>query len=92
MIPFENCPICGGELSTRKVEKLLRGGDNTVSLKVDAEVCQRCGERLYAEEVVQSFEEIRSMLRRQEFAHLRPLGRSFTVDDEWPNKAIQPTA
>lgn len=91
MIPFEKCPVCGGELSSKKVEKLLRGGGNTVSLKVDAEVCQHCGERLYSEDVVKSFEEIRSKLQRKEFTHFRPLGQSFTVGDEWPNKAIQPT-
>jgi YgiT-type zinc finger domain-containing protein len=78
-------------LETKQVEKLLRGGGNTVSLKVAAEVCQRCGERLYTEDIVRSFEEIRTKLRKQEFAHLKPLGQSFTVDSDWPNKAIQPT-
>lgn len=91
MIPFEKCPVCGGELETKQVEKLLRGGGNTVSLKVYAEVCQRCGERLYTEDIVRSFEEIRTKLRKQEFAHLKPLSQSFTVDNDWPNKAIQPT-
>ena len=92
MIPFEKCPVCGGEMARKKVEKLLRGGTNTVSLRVDAEVCQHCGERLYSEDVVRSFEEIRAKLRKNEFDHLRALGRSFTVDEEWPNKAIQPSA
>ena len=66
MIPLEKCPVCGGDLETTQVEKLLRGGDNTVSLKVTAEVCQHCGERLYAEDVVRSFEEIRAILQQQE--------------------------
>lgn len=92
MIPFEKCPVCGDELETKQVEKLLQGGGNTVSVKVIAEVCQHCGERLYAEDVVRSFEEIRAKLQKQEFAHLRPVGRSFTVDNNWPNKAIQPNA
>jgi rRNA maturation endonuclease Nob1 len=30
MKPFEKCPVCGGELETKQVEKLLRGGGNTV--------------------------------------------------------------
>lgn len=92
MNPFEKCPLCGGELETRQAEKLLRGGGNTVSLQVAAEVCRHCGERLYAEDVVRSFAEIRAKLQKQEFAHLKPVGRSFTVDKDWPNKAIQPTA
>ncbi|MCP4666793.1 MAG: YgiT-type zinc finger protein [Deltaproteobacteria bacterium] len=92
MMPFEKCPVCGGDLESKQVEKLLRGGDHTVSMKVTAEVCRHCGERLYAEDVVRSFEEIRGKLQRQEFTHLKTLGRSFTVAEDWPNKAIEPTA
>jgi YgiT-type zinc finger domain-containing protein len=92
MKPFEKCPVCSGELEHKQVEKLLRGGGNTVSVKVDAEVCLRCGERLYTEDVVKAFEEIRGKLRRHEFTHFRTMGQSFTVEENWPNKAIQPTA
>lgn len=91
MIPFEKCPICAGDLVRKKVEKLLRGGGNTVSVMVDAEVCLHCGERVYSEDVVKSFEEIRLKLQRKEFANFRRLGQSFTVGEKWPNKAIQPT-
>ena len=73
------------------VEKVLRGGVNTLSMKVSAEVCLHCGEKLYAEDVVESFEEIRGKLRKQEFDNFKSLGRSFTVDENWPNKAIQPS-
>ena len=90
--PFEKCPVCGGELKTKRVEKLLRGGGNTVSMKVAVDVCLYCGEKLYAEDVVKSFEEIRGKLQRQEFSHFRALGRSFTVEENWPNKAIQPSS
>ena len=84
--------MCGGELENKQVEKLLKGGGNTVAMKVSAEVCLHCGERLYAEDVVKSFEEIRGKLRNQDFSHLKSLGQSFTVEPNWPNKAIQPTA
>jgi len=92
MKPFEKCPVCGGELETKQVEKLLRGGGNMVSIKVSAEVCLHCGERLYAEDVVRTFDEIRGKLQKQDFSHLKTLGQSFTVEEDWPNKAIQPTA
>lgn len=92
MKPFEKCPVCGGELEEKPVEKLLRGGSHTLSMKVPAEVCLHCGERLYAEDVVRAFEEIRNKLKRQDFSHLKSLGQSFTVGEDWPNKAIQPTA
>lgn len=91
MKPFEKCPVCGGELENKQVEKLLRGGGNTVTLKVSAEVCLHCGERLYPEDVVKAFEEIRNKLKKHEFSNFRNLGQSFTVKD-WPNKAIQPSA
>lgn len=91
MKPFDKCPVCGGELLTKQVEKLLRGGGNTVSVKVTAEVCLHCGERLYTEDVVKTFEEIRGKLQKQDFSHLKTLGQSFTVEEDWPNKAIQPT-
>ncbi len=91
MKPFDLCPVCGGEFQYKKVEKMLRGGGNAASLMVFAEVCLRCGERLYSKDVVQSFEEIRRKLRKHEFDHLKSTGQSFTVDEDWPNKAIQPT-
>jgi len=46
-MPFEKCPVCGGDLVEKEVEKVLRGGVNTAVLKICAEVCLRCGERLY---------------------------------------------
>ena len=92
MRPFEQCPVCGGDLENKQVEKLLRGGGNTASMKVFADVCLRCGERLYAEDVVQSFEQIRGKLRTEDFSHFRTVGQAFTVKKNWPNKAIQPAA
>ncbi len=77
MMPFQKCPICGGELVEKEVEKLLRGGVHTAVLKVRAEVCLRCGERLYSQETVRRFEEIRAKLERQETVEFQPLGQSF---------------
>jgi len=77
MIPFSKCPVCGGEIVEKKVEKLLRGGIHIASLTVQAEVCLRCGERLYTQETVKRFEQIRTKLERQEVAEFRPLGQSF---------------
>ena len=81
MTPFKKCPICGGEMIGKEVEKLLRGGVHTASLYVRAEVCLRCGERLYPQETVRRFEQIRAKLERQELDEFQPLGRSFTVSE-----------
>ena len=79
MRPFEKCPVCGGDLVEKEVEKLLRGGDHTAVVNVEAQVCLHCGERLYSEQTVRRFEEIRAKLERQETKEFQPLGRSFGV-------------
>ena len=90
MKPMEQCPVCGGALTTRLVDKVLSGGGNTVSMKVSADVCDKCGEQLYPAKLMQSFEEIRSKLRTQDFSHLRPTGQSFTIEEGWLDQAIRP--
>ena len=79
MKPFEKCPVCGGEVVEKEVGKLLSGGGHTALLKVRAEVCLRCGERLYSQETVRRFEEIKAKLRRQETSEFKPVGVSFEV-------------
>ena len=79
MMPFEHCPVCGGELVSKEVEKLLRGGVNTASIRVLADVCLRCGERYYPFETVRRFEQIVVQLERQEVDGFEPMGRSFRV-------------
>lgn len=79
MTPFPKCPVCGGEMIEKEVEKLLRGGIHTAIVQVKAEVCLHCGERLYPQETVRQFEQIRTKLERKEVAEFQPLGQSFQV-------------
>ena len=79
MEPFELCPLCGSALVSKEVEKLVRGGKHTAVLRVEAEVCLRCGERLHSEETVRRFEDTRAKLERQEVSEFQPLGQSFEV-------------
>lgn len=74
---FEVCPVCGGELSEKEVEKLLRGGNDTATLQVDALVCLHCGERLYPEGTVRRFERIRADLASSRTSDLEPIGRAY---------------
>jgi len=78
-MPFHKCPVCGGEMKKKQVEKILRGGKHTAVLKVSAEVCLHCGERLYSAEIIKLFEEIRKKLENQEVSEFRILGKSFQV-------------
>lgn len=66
MTLLDKCPVCGGEIVEKEVEKILRGGNLTEIVKAQAEVCLRCGERLYAPDVVKRFERIRSRLKKEE--------------------------
>jgi len=77
MMPFEKCPICGGEMVQKTVKKVLHGGSDTAILTVDAEVCLHCGERLYSMETVRLFEEIRRKLKSGNTDGLRVVGKSY---------------
>ncbi len=79
MLPFGQCPVCGGKVVEREVEKILRGGTNTAILRVKADICLHCGERMYSGETITRFEEIRGKLARQEVVDFQPIGQSFQV-------------
>ncbi|MEA5536148.1 YgiT-type zinc finger protein [Crocosphaera sp. XPORK-15E] len=75
----KKCPNCQGELTTKQVEKLLKGGVNTAIVQVEAEVCLKCGERLYKPKVVRQFAQIRAKLKNQETKDFELIGQSFSV-------------
>ncbi|MDH7490477.1 MAG: YgiT-type zinc finger protein [Anaerolineae bacterium] len=79
MKPFDSCPVCGGALVEKDVEKLLRAGVHTAVVKVRASVCLRCGERLYDVETIRRFEQIRQKLEKHEVAEFEPMGQAFRV-------------
>ena len=76
---FEKCPICGGELIEKEVEKVVRGGSNTAIVRVKAEVCQHCGERLYRPETTAQFEEIKQKLSSEDVGEFEPVGKTYQV-------------
>ena len=76
-MPFSRCPVCGGEMIEKKVEKLLRGGVNLAAVTAQAEVCLHCGERLYSKDIIDRFQQIRNKLARQEVGEFAPMGQSF---------------
>jgi YgiT-type zinc finger domain-containing protein len=76
---FERCPICKGEIVDKEVEKVLKGGTNTAIIKVKAEVCLHCGERLYTPETVSRFEDIREKLTQEDISEFELIGKTFHV-------------
>ena len=76
---FDKCPVCGGDLVTKEVEKMLKGGTNTAVVKVKAEVCLRCGERLYAPKTISRFEDIRRKLTEEDVSEFEPIGKTYQI-------------
>ncbi len=74
---FDQCPVCGGEIIEKEVEKLLCGGKNTAVVKVSAEVCLHCGERFYTKETAMRFDRIREKLACGDVSDYLPMGKSF---------------
>lgn len=79
MKPFTQCPVCGGELVEKNVEKLLRGGNHTAVITVKAEVCLHCGKRLYSAETIKNFEDVRAKLAQEQTADFEAVGQAFQV-------------
>jgi YgiT-type zinc finger domain-containing protein len=77
--PFDRCPVCGGELADRVVEKVLRGGADTAVLKVQAEVCLRCAGRIYPQKAIRQFETLRARLEAKRTSGMIPVGKTFSV-------------
>ena len=76
---MNKCPVCEREVVAKQTEKLLRGGVNLAVVTVRAEVCLRCGERLYSPDTIRLFEQIRQKLSDQDVEEFEPLGRAFRV-------------
>jgi hypothetical protein len=48
-------------------------------VKATAEVCLHCGERLYSDEIVKRFEEIRRKIELKETREFEPVAQFFKV-------------
>jgi len=60
------CIHCGiGKTSIKSVEKILSSNNNTAIVKVNAEVCDHCGEKFYEPETVRYLERIKKELKNK---------------------------
>lgn len=76
---FEKCPVCGGDLTEKEVEKVLKGGTNTAIVRVKAEVCPHCAERLYPPETISRFEDMRKKLTQEDVSEFESIGKTYQV-------------
>jgi YgiT-type zinc finger domain-containing protein len=77
---LSNCIHCGiGKTQIKMVDKILSSNNNTAIVKVNAEVCEHCGERYYDPETVRYFERIRKELKVSNSKQLIPIGIAYKV-------------
>ena len=49
------------------------------TVTVTADICHRCGQRLYDPDTIRRFEQVRQKLSDQDVDEFEPLGHSFRV-------------
>ncbi len=64
MNSVETCVRCGSmDLSLKKVDVQLTGGNNSAKVFIQTEVCLHCGERFYTPENLKYFTSIKKALK-----------------------------
>ncbi len=71
------CPICGGKVTVKEVEKIVKGGSNVAILKVKAGVCSKCGERIYSKGTHEKIQKVRKELELGITKDLEVVGRTY---------------
>ncbi len=74
------CPLCGGKVVEKNVEKIVKGGNDVAILRVKAGVCGKCGERFYTKEVHKKIEEIRLELKQRTTKLYKPIGWTYVYE------------
>ncbi|NJL81908.1 MAG: YgiT-type zinc finger protein [Chloroflexaceae bacterium] len=74
---LDKCPVCGSELAMKETTKIVHGGGHTATLNLAVLVCSCCGKRLYSQDQVRRFDEIRAKLRDNDISELEIIGQSF---------------
>ncbi len=73
----ETCPVCGGMIVEKEVEKVVRGGNDVAVLKVLAGVCAKCGERLYDADTHRWIDQVRRYLLEKRYGTLKKVGSVY---------------
>ena len=79
MLPINKCPLCEGKVAEKEVTEIIKGGNNTATLTINALVCCRCGERFYSLETTKKLEEISIKLKKGETKDFTPVGQAFVA-------------
>ena len=74
------CPYCGGQTTHKKVERLLRGGQDAAVITVPADVCCQCGQHIYDWETGLKLEQVRKKLAAGQTGDFQPVGQYFRAE------------
>ena len=77
---LNKCPRCGfDDVIEKRVDEVLRGGDDAAVVNVPAGVCLHCGERIFTANTFYRFNAIRKRLDSGQVDEFQPVGRYFRV-------------
>ena len=69
------CVICGSqEIEEKKVDEVIKVGNDIVIVTVNAKVCRNCGERYYDRKTMKYIEEIEEKIRKKKL-NVKTVGR-----------------
>ena len=90
---MSKCARCGfDDVIEKKVDVVLRGGDDAAVINVLADVCHHCGERFYTGEVAFCFDAIRRKLASGQVDDFQPIGRYFRVPADFVDTGAEDMA
>ncbi|HID26497.1 MAG TPA: YgiT-type zinc finger protein [Methanosarcinales archaeon] len=61
----ELCIICGMKVLNKKVEKIIKVGNDVVILPIEAGVCTKCGEQYYTKKIHEKLQKVRPDLKNK---------------------------
>lgn len=73
------CPICGGQVVVKRVDEVVRGGNDVAIVEVRAGVCGKCGERLYDKTTFELLERVRADLLAGRVDSMRLIGHAYEM-------------
>ena len=89
----DKCPRCGfDDVIEKRVDEVLRGGDDAAVVNVPAEICLHCGERIFTANTFYRFNAIRKMLANGQVEDFQPVGRYFRVPEDFVDTGAEDMA
>ena len=73
------CPICGGSVTVKQTEEVVRGGNDVAIVQVRAGICGKCGERVYDQPTFELLERVREDLKAGRVDRMRVVGHSYQM-------------